>query len=316
MGPSGSYTQRFFALLEILKRKSNPEHRFQQLQLAQELESSYQMTVDRRSVRKALDEMQKIGYPVKYDRGWYYQHEFSETELDYIIDSIRFNNCLSSDQQNTLINKIAGLGSKWYLPPENVSSLRPCNAQFLKTLSIIHTAIKDGTQVEFNYGNYDTDKILHPRLNRSGNPKLYVINPYQLAEVNGRYYLIANVHKYSQISHYRLDRIMDIKLKRRKAKPLARVDGYSEGVSLKEYITQHPYMYSGPVYEYRIRVKRSGINDVLDWFGTETSFDDISEKYVEAIVKSDESSMDLWLHRYYYESEMINKEGDKENGTV
>lgn len=299
------YTQRFFVLLELLKTESDINHRFQQTTLAEILSNKYQMPIDRRSVKKALDEMRKVGYPVVYNKGWYYNHEFTDAELNFLCYSIRCNDALPPDQQEQLLSKLSNLSSRWYTPPNNANNLKTSNVHFLDTLSVISSAIDEGLQLEFIYGNYDTDFQLHPRLNRAGNIKQYVINPYEIATVNGRYYLIANINKYNSLSHYRIDRIIDIKIRRKKSKPLSFVEGHEILLDLPKYISQHSYMYSGEPHEYHIRTKRSGINDVLDWFGTDVSFDKIKENEVDVKVKSDSSSMEFWLKRYSDQAYLI-----------
>ena len=139
-----SYTQRFFALLEILKKNTDADHRLQQLQLVDILLDEYHMTVDRRSVRKALDEMQQAGYPVLYDKGWYYKHQFSKSELNYLADSVRFNNCLAPDMQARLLGKMASLRGKWYASLPDQSQLRTTSPCFLENLEVLHSAINDG----------------------------------------------------------------------------------------------------------------------------------------------------------------------------
>ena len=49
-----------------------------------------------------------------------------------------------------------------------------------------------GRQVSFTYNSYGTDKKLHPRRDSAGNIREYIVNPYQIAAANGRYYLICN----------------------------------------------------------------------------------------------------------------------------
>ena len=308
-GATVPYTQRFFALLELLKRESDADHRFQQTALAEALEEKNHMPVDRRSVKKALDEMQKAGYPVIYDKGWYYDHEFSPTELRYLGYSVRCNNTLPPEQQELLLDKIAQLGSKWYNRPDNASILRTSNEHFLDNLAVLNAAIDEGIQVEFSYGDYDVDFRLHERLNRAGNKKLYVVNPYQIATVNGRYYLIANVNKYDGLSHYRIDRIIDAKKIKKKIKPLSMVTGQASTLNLPQYMAEHPYMYSGEPHYYRIRTKRSGINDVLDWFGKNVRFENVDDKESDVIVKSDSASLEFWLKRYEKQAHFIQEEG-------
>ena len=68
-----------------------------------------------------------------------------------------------------------------------------------------------------------------PRRNSAGNIREYIVNPYQIAAANGRYYLICNYDKYDNVAHYRLDRITNIKLLPTPAKPMEQVKGWSTG---------------------------------------------------------------------------------------
>ena len=67
----------------------------------------------------------------------------------------------------------------------------------------------------------------HPRKNSAGEAREYIVNPYQMAAVNGRYYLIGNYDKYEDVAHYRLDRIADIRVLDTPAKPARKVRGLS-----------------------------------------------------------------------------------------
>lgn len=67
----------------------------------------------------------------------------------------------------------------------------PSNPQLFYTIEIIDEAIAAGRQVAFIYNAYGTDKRLHPKRDQE-----YIVNPYQIAATNGRYYLIGNYDKY------------------------------------------------------------------------------------------------------------------------
>ena len=47
-------------------------------------------------------------------------------------------------------------------------------------------------------------------MSSSGEVRKYIVNPYQMAATNGRYYLIANYDRYTNISHYRVDKISEM----------------------------------------------------------------------------------------------------------
>ena len=64
--------------------------------------------------------------------------------------------------------------------------------QLFYTIEVLDEAISKGRQVSFTYNSYGTDKKLHPRRDSAGNIREYIVNPYQIAAANGRYYLICN----------------------------------------------------------------------------------------------------------------------------
>ena len=142
------------------------------------------------------------------------------------------------------------------------------------------------------------DKQLHPRTEAGGRPKQYRINPYRVASVSGRFYLICNVDKYDNLTHFRIDRIMDLRVLNRNAKPISRVADAEEGIDLAEYIGSHPYMYTGKARRYCIRVERTAINDVLDWVGLDVTFINVTDACTDVLVKCEPASMDFWLRRY------------------
>ena len=64
--------------------------------------------------------------------------------------------------------------------------------------------------MSFQYLEYGVDKKLHPKLREDGSVREYVVNPYQMAAKEGKYYLICNYDKYDDISNYRVDRITKV----------------------------------------------------------------------------------------------------------
>lgn len=73
----------------------------------------------------------------------------------------------------------------------------------------------------------------------------YVLNPYQLAAKEGKYYLICNYDKYDDISNYRVDRIADVKLLDEPVKPFESLPWAKERrLDLAEYMREHIYMFS------------------------------------------------------------------------
>ena len=285
------------AILGILRNGTDADHRIRQAEIISRLNEQYHLTATRKSVRKNLGDLQEAGYPVVFRKGWFYDHEFSASELNFLMDSV-LGSDIPAAQREVLLEKLTKLGGSFYSPSIGSGAARPANPQYLYTLETVHAAITEGVQLSFRYGDYDVDKELHPRLDEEGKPKLYKVNPYRVATANGRCYLICNVDKYSTLCHFRVDRILDIRKLKAEAKPLEKVADATDSLESEQYILEHPYMYSGKPKKTKIIVQRNHINDVLDWFGTQVQLSELSDTEALAVLTAEPTSVDFWLRRY------------------
>lgn len=192
------------AILETLREQTDAQHRMRQADIAAWLEKDYGLKVTRKSISVNLSELAAAGYPLEYKDGWYYEHEFSEAELNLLTDSLMYNPSIPYAQSRDMAAKVRVLGGKWYKPALGQSLNRPANPQFMYSLDVLHEAIAAHRRVVFQYGDYAVDKRLHPRLDESGEPKTYEVNPYRIVISNGRHYLIGNVHRYDNAAHFEL----------------------------------------------------------------------------------------------------------------
>jgi len=169
---------------------------------------------------------------------------------------------------------------------------KPANLQLFYTIEIIDEAIAMGKQVAFTYNKYGIDKKLHPRREQE-----YIVNPYQMAATNGRYYLIGNYDKYDYLANYRIDRITNIRLLDSPIKPKEQVEGGKQ-FSLPKHMAEHLYMFSGESVPVTFRMKKGILNDVIDWFGTDITFSEETEEEVTARVTVNWSAMRHWALQY------------------
>lgn len=166
------------------------------------------------------------------------------------------------------------------------------------TIETLDKAISRGLQVSFTYNSYDIDKKLHLRKNSEGEVRNYIINPYQIVATNGRYYLICNYDKYDSVSHYRLDRITNIKLLDTPAKPQRKVKGIENGLDLPKHLAEHLYMFAGESIPVKFIAKRYIVTDVIDWFGKDIKFSDATDDEVTVTVKVNPIAMKMWALKY------------------
>ena len=251
-------------ILDILRRCSDADHRLSQKDILDILQSEYDMTADRKAIKRNLMNLIDCGYQLEYSESirrsktgeeevlltdWYLERDFTDAELRLLIDSLLFSKHIPYSQCKALIGKIEGLSSQYFRSKvrhiRNLPEDQPNNAELFYTIEILDEAIERNRQVAFRYGDYGTDKTLHLRTASTGEPRQYLVNPYQMAATNGRYYLIANMEKYDNVSHYRLDRIRDIRLLPTPAKPQRKVKGLDHGLNLPQHMAEHVYMFSG-----------------------------------------------------------------------
>ena len=257
-------------ILEILKEYSDQEHRLTQQEIIRLLKSNYDMDCDRRSVKNNVMCLKELGYEISMEDGYYLlEREFDDAELRMLIDSVLFSKNLTQKQAKTLIEKLKGMGNRYFSAKVNhVSNLPELhhgdNKQLMYVLDTINEAISQHKKISFVYNKYGSDFKLHPKREEK-----YVVNPSQMVANNGFYYLIGNYDKYDDISHYRLDKMTCVEMLTEKMKPQNQVTGLEQGLNLPKHMAEHIYMFSGESVAINMLVDETIISELVDWFGND-----------------------------------------------
>ena len=320
MTPQSSKKLLPITILDIMRRYTDENHFLSQQEIIHILKTEYDMSADRKTVKRNLMDLIDFGYPIAYaeiERGnsvictdWHFEHSFSTSELRLIIDSLIFSKNVRNKQCKQLVKKLGGLSSKYFKNSlKHIYALSENNSdckQLFYTIDVLSEAIETRKQVEFKYNSYGTDKKLHPRKNNEGRDWRYLINPYRLAAVNGRYYLICNYDQYDNISNYRVDRITDIKLLDTPAKPAP------DKLSIEEYLNEHFYMFSGGSVTTRFKAEKIVLNDIIDWFGTDINISDADENHIIVTARVNQNAMYKWAIQYCEYVEVLEPVGLRE----
>lgn len=304
-----------FAILEILRQYTDAEHTLNQNDIVELLEREYEIKADRKSVKRNLTALWEMGFPIDFketrrmypnkdgvmeesfiQHDFYIDREFTDAELRLLIDSLLFSKHIPYSQCKELVEKLEGLSNRYFKSRvRHISTMpdtAPKNAQLFYTIEIIDEAISTGKQVAFTYNSFGLDKKLHPKRDWE-----YVVNPYQMAACNGRYYLIGNYNYFNDIGNYRLDRITDIRILDTPVKPMSQVNG-GKHFNLPQHMAEHLYMFGGDSVPVTFRMQKSIINDVIDWFGADVTFSDETENDVVARVTVNKNAMRYWAQQY------------------
>lgn len=304
-------------VLDILRRYSDADHRLSQKDIIDILQTEYEMVADRKAIKHNLMNLIDFGYNLEYSESirrnkngedeiiytdWYLERDFSDAELRLLIDSLLFSKHIPYSQCKELIEKIEGLSNQYFRSKvrhiRNLPEDQPNNAELFYTIEILDEAIEKNRQVSFHYGDYGTDKKLHLRTHSSGEPRRYLVNPYQMVATNGKYYLIGNVEKHDNVSHYRVDHIRDIELIDAPAKPQRKVKGLEYGLDLPKHMAEHVYMFAGESQRIIMRTSPGMAGELIDWFGNGVTFTDETEDSVIAHVTANLQAMRFWALQY------------------
>ena len=309
-------------ILEILRKYTDENHRLSQKDIADILKNEYGLQVDRKTVRRNITTLLELGYPIEYSEAlrmipdpktgvleescilsdFYLEREFTDAELRLLIDSLLFSKHIPYSQCKELVSKLEGLSNQYFKSRvkyiATLPETAPKNPELFWTIEVLDEAIAKQRQVAFTYNSYGTDKKLHPRRNEDGSVKEYIANPYQMAAANGRYYLICNFDRYSDVANCRLDRITGIRLLDTPRKPMKQVPELKNGLHLPKHMAEHLNMFSGESIPVTFRMKKQIMNDVIDCFGAEITFSDETEDEVTARVTVNRHAMRNWALQY------------------
>ncbi|MBP5245899.1 MAG: WYL domain-containing protein, partial [Clostridia bacterium] len=162
-------------ILDILRRYSDENHRLSQRDIVEILHNEYDMTVERKTVKRNILNLMECGYDIEYSESvrmvpnrvtgeleesyiwsdFYLVRDFTDSELSLMIDSIMFFKNIPYSQSKELIKKIEGLSNKYFrsrvknilTTPES----NPRNQQLFYTIDTLDTAISHNRKVSFFY---------------------------------------------------------------------------------------------------------------------------------------------------------------------
>ena len=296
-------------ILEVLRQYTDENHSLTQQEIIKLLSKNYDMPCDRRSVKANVLSLKEMGYDIDMEDGYrLLSREFDDAELRILIDSVLFSKSISTKQAKDLIDKIQGLASNYFnAKVSHVSNLpeirRTINKQAMYGLDTLNDAIAAKHQVSFMYNDVGTDLKLHPRWNME-----YIVNPYQIVACNGRFYLIGNYDKYDNVSHFRIDKMTNVKELDTKVKPIKHVEGLEHGLNLPKHMAEHIYMFSGPTVSVKMETTPEMFSDITDWFGTDVKILEETDDKLIVRVNCNEKAMRYWALQYGPSVEILEPE--------
>lgn len=308
----GSKKMLAMGILQILKDHTDSDHRLTQQEIIDLLDRNYGMVCDRKSVKANILSLIDWGYEIENDNGWYLaERDFEDVELRMLIDSVLFSKSIPAHQAKILIEKIKGLGNIHFESKvAHTGTIKELyhtdNKQAFINMDIVQEAIDKNRQIQFIYNTYGVDKKLHPR-----REKPYVVSPYQIIN-SDKPFLICNTKYFDNISTYRIDNMTEIQILDEKSRPIRELEGLEYGFNLPKHMAEHAYMFTDKVARVKLRVKKSMIGQVIDYFGTDFTVREETEDEAVIQLRSSEQAMIFWAMQYGDFVEVLEPENVRE----
>lgn len=292
-------------ILEILKKYTDYEHRLTQKEIIAYMKQDYDVECERKSIARNIGDLQDFGFEIEQDEGYYLaEREFEDSELRLLIDSVMSSKYIPAAQAKTLVKKLLNQSNQYFSKQvkhiSNIDRMEHNSGELFYTIEVLCEAIEKNKKVSFYYNKYDETKTL-----RHTKDEPHIVNPYQIAIANGRYYLIGNIDSMSNASHFRVDRISDVYIEKDNAKPITEVEEFKNKLDLPTHMAEHIYMFSGKSEHIKLRINRAGINDCIDWLGKDIYISRETEDTFIVELKANPEAMKYWSIQFGTNVELL-----------
>ncbi len=268
--PKGT-NQKFklYRLAQIMQDKTDDEHYITMPEIMASL-AEYDVTADRKSIYADLRDLSVLGVEVEGEPigNRYHYHvvnrPFELPELKLLVDAIQSSKFITEKKTNTLIKKLEKLVSKYDAQKLQrqvyVSGrIKTMNESIYYTVDAIHNAISENKKIRFQYYQWNVKKEMELRHGGAW----YHISPWGLSWDDENYYLVAYDSDAGKIKHYRVDKMLHIKLsdENREGKE------FFKKLDMADYAKKSFGMFGGKEQTVKLLVKNSLAGVIIDRFG-------------------------------------------------
>ncbi len=265
-------------LLKILLENTDEENGMTVKDMIAELDK-YGVPAERKSIYSDIEALQFFGFDIVSRRTrttkYFIANRFFEMpELKLLVDAVQCSKFITHKKSKELIRKISSFTSKHQskLLQRQVyvaDRVKTMNERIYYNVDRIYLAIAQNKQISFRYFKYTVDK--KKKFRKDG--ERYITSPYAMSWDNENYYLITFSEKYQDFTHYRVDKMSDIKITKQ---PRVKLPDNAE-FNIAEYSRKVFYMFGGEEETVKMQFDNSLVNVVIDRFGKDVYLEKINE---------------------------------------
>lgn len=277
---SSNQKLKIMYLMKILLDRTDETHSITMPEIIDALEA-YGISAERKSLYNDIENLRVYGLDVigvQEDRTYSYHignRQFELAELKLLVDSVQSAKFITEKKSNELIKKIESLASKYEASQLHrqvfvAGRVKTMNESIYYNVDSIHAAIAGNSRITFKYFKWNVDKNMELRHDGA----LYEVSPWLLSWNDGYYYLIAYDSVKGIIKHFRVDKMLDIKLNGRKREG----EKVFNSLDMAAYTGKMFGMYSGEDERVRLECDNALAGVMIDRFGKDISLIRLDDK--------------------------------------
>lgn len=272
-------------IMQLLMEKTDENHMVTTQDIIKYLAAN-DITAERKSIYTDIDLLIEYGMDIikikGRNNGYYLAgRQFELAELKLLVDAVQSSKFITSKKSRELIGKLESLCSKneaRQLHRQVVVTNRnkAVNENIYYNVDMIYNAIAENVKVCFQYFEWSVNKEM--QLRRGG--KFYEVSPWLLTWDDENYYLIAFDSESEIIKHYRVDKMLKIKLsvENREGKEAF------ENFDIASYSRKTFGMFAGEEETVTLCCKKELTGVIIDRFGKDVAMRPKDEEYIQVRV--------------------------------
>ncbi len=297
MPKSSNQKAKLLYLMKILLDNTDEEHGLTLSEISALL-LNYGITAERKALYSDIEELRLFGIDIEMQKGKnstyrVVSRDFEIPELKLLVDAVQSSKFITHKKSAELIKKIEGLASRHAAIELQrqvfvANRIKTMNESIYYSVDILNEAINKNRQISFQYFDWDENK--KKVLRHSG--ERYVISPWALSWDDENYYLIGFDSKTNDKKHFRVDKMLSIKIEEMARDGQSAFDKFDVALYSKKTFS----MFSGREENVTLLCKNSLAHIMIDRFGNDISFFKVDSEHFKFTVKVSISPLFLsWL---------------------
>lgn len=273
-------------LVKIFSEETDDNHYLTMPEIVQKL-AAYGVNADRKTLYQDFDVLRDFGLDIIAEhegRSHYYylgSRDFELPELKLLVDSVQSARFITDKKSSQLIKKLESLvskyeGSKLHRQVVIAGRVKTMNESIYYNVDKIHEAIASDKQIRFKYFQWNLKKEMELRYDG----KWYQASPWSLMWDDEKYYLMVYDSKYGNITHYRVDKMLDIEILDEKREGRKEF----EAINIPHYSNMVFGMFGGQEKKVTLEAENGLVSVMIDRFGKDIIIAPVDDEHFQVTV--------------------------------